>query len=396
MRYFKILFEVIQLLVASILCRLYKNPNDIWLINEKPDEARDNGYAFYQYLRKNFPDIKVYYVISKESTDIYKFNNETNIVFYKSFLHFILYIKSKVLISSQTLPYPSSRKLCEALMYLNLNKPKRIWLQHGVTKDKLPYENMAREIFKYDLITCVSLKEANFIMKEYGYNEDQVKALGFARYDNLPIGNNNTFDILIMPTFRKGYEIKNFSLPTDSETKHFEESVFFKTYVDLLNSEELDEYLEKSGKKAIFYLHYAFQPYAKSFSKRLMSSNVIIAERTEYDVQKLLINCELLITDYSSVFFDFSYMKKPEIFFHFDEKEYRSNHYREGYFDYKTDGFGPVVNSKEELLTEIKEFIDNPSLLMEFNKRANNFFKYTDNNNCQRILKEIWRINETN
>ncbi|MDM5143088.1 hypothetical protein ICE98_00159 [Lactococcus lactis] len=68
MRYFKILFEIIQLLVASILCRLYKNPNDIWLINEKPDEARDNGYAFYQYLRKNFPDIKVYYVISKEST----------------------------------------------------------------------------------------------------------------------------------------------------------------------------------------------------------------------------------------------------------------------------------------------------------------------------------------
>ena len=42
-----------------------------------------------------------------------------------------------------------------------------------------------------------------------------------------------------------------------------------------------------------------------------------------------------MITDYSSVFFDFSYMRKPVIFYQFDEKKFRKAQYAEGYFSYK-------------------------------------------------------------
>lgn len=43
----------------------------------------------------------------------------------------------------------------------------------------------------------------------------------------------------------------------------------------------------------------------------------------KYDVQQLLKESLLLITDYSSVFFDMMYMNKPVIFYQFDENQYR-------------------------------------------------------------------------
>ena len=60
-------------------------------------------------------------------------------------------------------------------------------------------------------------------------------------------------------------------------------------------------------------------------------------DNSEIDIQNLLKDSALMITDYSSVFMDFAYMEKPEIYFQFDEDQFRSTHYAKGYFDYKKD-----------------------------------------------------------
>ena len=65
----------------------------------------------------------------------------------------------------------------------------------------------------------------------------------------------------------------------------------------------------------------------------------------------------LLITDFSSVFFDFGYMKKPIIYYQFDNELFRSNHYKEGYFSYERDGFGPVATKENDLISYIKKLI---------------------------------------
>ena len=49
-------------------------------------------------------------------------------------------------------------------------------------------------------------------------------------------------------------------------------------------------------------------------------SDINYIELGDKTVQELLVEHDLLITDYSSVSFDFSYMKKPVIFYHFDVK----------------------------------------------------------------------------
>lgn len=51
-----------------------------------------------------------------------------------------------------------------------------------------------------------------------------------------------------------------------------------------------------------------------------------------------------MVTDYSSVAFDFAYMKKSLVYAQFDrEAFFEGQTYDEGYFNYETDGFGPYA-----------------------------------------------------
>ena len=65
----------------------------------------------------------------------------------------------------------------------------------------------------------------------------------------------------------------------------------------------------------------------------------------------------LLITDFSSIYFDFAYQKQPVIYYHFDYQQYRKEHYSEGYFNYERDGFGPIVYDLQSLVKNISSIV---------------------------------------
>ena len=97
----------------------------------------------------------------------------------------------------------------------------------------------------------------------------------------------------------------------------------------------------------------------------------------------------MLITDYSSIAFDFAYMNKPLIYYHFDYHEYRKKQHPEGYFKYENDGFGPIVETKENLCEYIDEIIDDFKNTEKYEKRAKQFFDLRDKNNCKRVYEKI-------
>ena len=98
----------------------------------------------------------------------------------------------------------------------------------------------------------------------------------------------------------------------------------------------------------------------------------------------------MLITDYSSVFFDFAYMKKPIVYYQFDEDDFHSWHYHKGYFDYRTMGFGDVCMKEAEVLESLCDvFYNNMQPSPEYLKRMDAFFPLHDTNNCQRIFDRI-------
>ena len=105
----------------------------------------------------------------------------------------------------------------------------------------------------------------------------------------------------------------------------------------------------------------------------------------------------LLVTDHSSVFFDFAYMRKPLLFFQFDNDEYYASHYQKGYFDFERDGFGKVSYTAPDLVDSLIESIENGVVLTEeYNKRIDRFFPLYDCKNCERIYDEIVKLCDKN
>jgi CDP-glycerol glycerophosphotransferase (TagB/SpsB family) len=111
-----------------------------------------------------------------------------------------------------------------------------------------------------------------------------------------------------------------------------------------------------------------------------------------YNYTKAFKESDLLITDYSSVYFDFSYLHKPVIYTQFDYNYYYENHgvYDHGYFSEKEDGFGPVVSTYEETVNEIITCINNHfKLAPMYKKRVEEFYEYHDRNNSARVYNAI-------
>ena len=120
------------------------------------------------------------------------------------------------------------------------------------------------------------------------------------------------------------------------------------------------------------------------------TQNEIFSILEKCDYQELLLEGSLLITDYSSIFFDFGFLRKPVIYTHFDYEEYRNTHYKKGYFNYYLDGFGPICKDINCTVNEIIFELENNCLLRKkFLLRINKFFKFSDENSSERIFHEI-------
>lgn len=353
------------------------NNKNVWIISERGNDARDNGYHLFKYIRNNHPEIDVKYIISSTSSDYQKVKDLGDVVEYGSKEHYILFLTSGKLISTHILGYSPDMSLFWRLDKLNLLwvKGKKVFLQHGITQNYI--DIMTSKVSKIDLFICGAKAEYEYILNNFGFTESVVKYTGFSRYDNLL--NKEKNQILVMPTFRKWLNYES----------DFTSSEYFTKYNSLINNVELNLLLEKNNIKLVFYPHYEIQKYLLNFKSN--SKNIEIADFKNYDVQKLLIESSILITDYSSVFFDFGYMNKPVLYYQFDVDRYRNNHYSEGYFKYNSMGFGSITNNEDDLIRQLKLIINN-GISLYYHKRIKDFFKLNDTENSKRIFDEINKL----
>ena len=71
----------------------------------------------------------------------------------------------------------------------------------------------------------------------------------------------------------------------------------------------------------------------------------------------------------------------------------KNNYLIKGYYNYKTDGFGPVCDDYESTIDEIIKILDNDCKNDPiYEKRIDKFFKYNDKNNCKRNYDEIMKL----
>lgn len=358
---------------------------NIWLICERECDARDNGYWFFKYMCENHPEIEAVYAINKKSKDYQKVASVGKTIQFGSFIHWVYYFAAKWNISSQKEGKPNAA-LCFILeVYLNMVQ-NRVFLQHGIIKDDLRW--LYYDVSKISVFCCAARREHKYVVDTFGYRPEKIVLTGLCRFDNLLMPHQVKRQILVMPTMREWLKTISSDTLKYEKTKDFCQSEYFVTWNSFLHNGRLHELLEANNIDLLFYPHPSMQKYVNQFKTEC--SRIAIASSGHYDIQQLLMESAMLITDYSSIYFDFAYMKKPLVYYQFDYDKYRKGQYQEGYFSYKDDGFGPVVYTEGDLLKEIEECIaDNLKMPRKYSERTEGFFAFSDRDNCRRTYEAI-------
>lgn len=379
--------SVIPMTIALIAKPFFKRKyQKIWLVCEEPAEARDNGYHFYKYMCKKQPQQRCVYAIRRKSVDYQKVKNLGSVIEYGSIKHWLVYFLCEYNISSQKGGKPNAA-ICSFMELSGGFKPQNVFLQHGITKDMASWLYADKCFFKY-FITA-ALPEHEMIKKYYGYSEGTVQLTGFPRYDALNNSKTDYRQVLIMPTWRYWFNLKS-KRGKDVNTD-FSRSDYLNKWLELLNSQFLNTVINEYDLKIIFFLHRNMQKYIDSFEH--VNSKITIASWKSYDIQELLKQSALMITDYSSVFFDMMYMKKPIIFYQFDETEYRKYQYQQGWFDYHNNAFGKTYDSSKNVIHELREYAAaNFKIGDDYEKAYGTIFKYSDTNNSKRVFEVLKRF----
>ena len=377
-------------MIAAIPQAMYlkKKRPDMWLICEDYNEARDNGYWLYKYIREEHPEQDCVYAINKKSVDYKKVKDLGEVIQYGGYKHWVYYLAADKNISSQKGGKPNAA-ICYVLEVYGILKNKRAFLQHGVICSDMPwcyYENT-----KMSLFVCGAKKEYDFIKDTYGYPEGYVKYLGLTRFDGLHDFKVKKNQILVMPTWREWIGTPTSISKEMDDMTSFTSTEYFKTWNGFLNSDKIAEILEKNNLEMLFYPHRQMQPYIDEFSTG--SDRITIADWKKYDVQQLLKESAFLITDLSSIFMDFGYMRKPLLYYQFDMEKFRKAQYQQGYFEYDRDGFGPVCKTLDEVETQLERYAENGLRIEdEYKKREEEFFPLWDTDNCKRNYEAIKAI----
>lgn len=368
---FIFLAAIIPALIYKLILSVRKKP--LWLICEDGNTARDNGYYFYKYIVEKHPEVNCRYVIRKQSTDYEKIKKiDRKIVQPFSLSHYVMYLAAKWNISNHKHGNPNQPLFYIIHVGLGLIK-NRVFLQHGVTKDDSPWIYYKNTKFKYFI--CGAKREYDFVKEKFGYPVDSVVFTGFPRFDTLIDNSKDKKQLLIMPTWRNWLGRETNSLQREID---FKETNYYKNWNGLLNNKDFLRYIEKNDIYVLFYPHQHMQRYLKDFI--IQSKNIKVADMSQ-DIQDALRDSYLLITDYSSVYMDFAYMRKPVIYYQFDYDEYRKKQLSEGYFDYERDGFGPVCREQRSLIVAIKKKIP-----ADYSRREDAFFNLKDERNSERVF----------
>lgn len=349
-----------------------KNPN-VWLVGERSNTAQDNGIVLFHWLRK-YTNVEVYYVIEEDSLDYAPIRHLENVLVFGSPEHFEVAFRAGVLLCTHDveniLPYKPARG------FFGYENTKRIFLQHGVLGRKnVEYHKRNYELpFDRFVVSSEDEKQA-VVMDEMGYSDEEVIVTGLARFDRL-VQKEPPRDILLMPTWRDW-------INTDEA---FLASQYYLAYANLIRNKRLLGLLDEYEIDLYFYPHYRAQNYFQHSTTDL-HERIKFIQLGSVTVQELLIRHALLVTDYSSVSFDFTILHKPVVYYHFDVERF----FRRGILRPVDETFiGGIASHEEELVSIIEDRIIHG--FANFDVDISGIIKYQDQGNCRRIYEEVLKV----
>lgn len=337
----------------------------VWLFGENlGNTMNNNSWCYFEHVLTNneHTDSIDYYYIANKTRQNKKTHSmlpsrlKSRVVWRNSLKHHMLYWKSDM--HFVTLSYKDV--LPDLYKGKNVNKQPVVYLQHGtVAIKKIGYtkDTYDNALFKF---IVYGTKEAQLLINENNFDSHQLKySVAHPRYKRLvEMYETHTKESL------KGRQILWF-LTWREYLKNgaVSERDFFEKVAEVLRDKKLEDYLRKNDITLKLALHQFFDGNIVTEALGDSGGGVYeVVNAQEIDVMKDLVESELLITDYSSIGFDFTFLGKPVILYQFDSLVYSTN--RGFYLDAEVDMKECRVSGSKELVAAI----------IGGNYKLNNFF----------------------
>lgn len=284
----------------------------VWLIGEYPSTARDNGWSLFRHLRESRPDIDARYVIARENLDDID-TTADGVVELGSLQHLKLSWQAEAILFTHHSIYPFPRLIADRKAERGL-WTLEFFLQHGVLAIKPMLAHYERELHRsYDLFNVSSERERALVARRCRWSSKDIVVGGLPRWDALTQSNaaflkgaGKASRLLIFPTWRAGLD------KLDEET--FKATDFYRHWHEAI--EQISLKAADAGLSVDFCAHSILSRFGDLFAY----DNVNIVSVKE--AVERIPSYALLVTDYSSLCFDFLYLHKPTYFFMFDQETF--------------------------------------------------------------------------
>lgn len=370
------------------LTRPFFKNKKIWLMYDKLYKGGDSCEYLYRYCADKKDGISRYYIIDKNTSDYKRLKKDgLKPVKNRSFKHKMLFLNTDIALITNSNVFPFNGYSMDKSRFIRglCNFPS-MCLQHGLSVQKcaMAQQRVVDNTQMYFLASEYEYK--NLSNHAYNYQDfDILKLTGIGRYDGLI--NNDQKQILLSPTWR----MYNAMPVTTSEGEQraynpeFKTTTYYKIYNDLINNKKLIDTAKRTGYKIKYVLHPILSSQVDDFTPDPYVE--VVSSVGDFNYETAFQQSSLMVTDYSGVQFDFAYMRKPLVYFHPSQLP---AHYEDGGFFYDTMGFGEICTESDELVDLLCEYMENNCQMKEkYLKRVEDFYKFDDHNNCERIYKEI-------
>lgn len=350
--YLKLNLKIFIYRKATIL----KPRRKIWIYCDRQD-IFDNAYIQFKhdFLKKD--GIKRYYITDKlKNPEAYFTRKERRrLVKFKSLKHRLLYINcDKILTSFASSSIVTTFDPITLQWISDLLKYEVIYLQHGVLHAGLPLM-YSKERCEADRIVVSSGFEMKNFTEKYGYYPKDLIPCGMPRYDKVDTQTPPQPKILFSPSWRCNLIGEYIDNKRQLKEAAFLSSDFYKSINEFLNSKELGDLLDRYDITLDFKNHPTFADYIKHF--HCDNPRVNILGGGEIRMEDYLV----MITDFSSIVFDFVYLERPVLYFVPDYTLFKAgvtHNYRELDIPIE-DGFGEFTQTAAELIESLRRLAEN-------------------------------------
>ncbi|MEN3966061.1 bifunctional glycosyltransferase family 2 protein/CDP-glycerol:glycerophosphate glycerophosphotransferase [Mammaliicoccus sciuri] len=312
----------------------------------------DSPKYIYEYMQKNYPKLNYIWVFNKPDKNVIIGNAEK--VKKGSKEYYDAYSKAKFWVSNARLP-----------LYLN-KKENQIYIQtwHGTPLKRLANDmkvvrmpgtttanykkNFYAETSRWDYLVSPNRYSTNIFKTAFWMDEERTWEIGYPRNDVLV---NRSDDQEYINQIKK-----DLNLPEGKKV-----IMYAPTWRD-------DEFVKKG--QYLFDLKINLENLQKELGENhviLLRMHYLIANALDLngyedfaidvsnysDISELYLISDALITDYSSVMFDFGILKRPQYFFAYDIEKYDKG-LRGFYMDYMNDLPGEIITDEFKLAEELK------------------------------------------